>query len=85
VGAGGVGEAVGPFPQEGLDECFGFAVGLWPSWAGVAAFDPEFGAGVAPGEGAVAVAVVAEDALDDDPALGVPGDGAAEERDAVCG
>jgi hypothetical protein len=78
-----VGEAVGPFPEKGLDERFGLAVGLWPSWSGVAAFDREVGAGVTPGEGAVAVAVVAEDPLDRDPALGVPGDGAAEERDTI--
>jgi hypothetical protein len=77
-----VGEAVGP-AEQGLDECFGFAVGLWAPWSGVAALDAELGAGVAPGEWALAVAVVAEDSLDRDAAFGVPGDGAMEEGDAV--
>ena len=38
-----------------------------------------------PALGAVAVAVVAEDTLDGDVALGVPGDGAAKEGGAVAG
>ena len=35
--AGWVGEAVGPFAQQRLDQRFGFAVGLGPVWARVAA------------------------------------------------
>jgi hypothetical protein len=49
VGAAGVGEAVGPFAQERFDEGFGFAVGLRPSGACVAAGDAELGAGRRPG------------------------------------
>ena len=83
VVAGGVGEAVGPFAQQCLDERFGFAVGLRSPRSGVSALDAELGAGVSPGEGAVAVAVVGEHSFDCDPTLGVPADGAAEEGDAV--
>ncbi len=85
VGAGGVGEAVGPFAQERLDERFGFPVGLGPWWSGVAAADLELSADGRPGLGAVAVAVVGEDGLDGDVALGVPGDGAPKEGGASRG
>ena len=47
VAAGGVGEAVGRFAEQGFDEGFGFAVCLWPAWPGVAALDAQLGAGVA--------------------------------------
>jgi hypothetical protein len=85
VVACGVGEAVGPFAQQCLDGCFGFAVGLWPAGSGVAAADLEFLAGGCPGVGAVAVAVVGEDALDLDAVVAVEADGAVEEGDAVGG
>ena len=58
VDAAGIGEAVCPFAEQCLDECFGFAVGLWSAGSGVAAADLEFLAGGGPGVGAVAVAVV---------------------------
>ena len=79
-----VGEAVGPFAQQCLDERLGLAVGLWPSWSDVASLDLERVARVTPGKGAVAVSVVGEDAFDRDPLLGVPGDGATEEGNAVA-
>ena len=66
VAAGWVDEAVGPFPQQGCDQGFGLAVRLWPAWPRVAALDAELGAGVAPCEAAVAVAVVGDDSLDVD-------------------
>jgi hypothetical protein len=47
--------------------------------------DAELGAGVAPGEGAVAVAIVGEHAFDADALLRVPADGPAKESDAIVG
>src|SRR5215207_5050716 len=78
-----VGVAVRPLAEESLDERFRLAVGLRPAGTGVAAGDPELGAGARPGVRAVAVAVIAEHAFDHDPALAVPADGAVQEGDAV--
>ena len=43
--AGVVAKAVGPLAGEGLDEAFGFSVGLRPVRAGEEVFDPEFATG----------------------------------------
>jgi hypothetical protein len=40
---------VGPFAEDGLDEAFGFAVGLGAAWPGAAVFDLELCAAL--GEG----------------------------------
>jgi hypothetical protein len=76
---------VGPLAQQGLDEGFGFAIGLRSPWACVAPLDAELGAGVAPGEGAVAVAVIREHAFDVDALSCVPAEGSTKESDAVVG
>jgi hypothetical protein len=47
--------------------------------------DRKPGAGIAPGEGPIAVAVVGENALDVDAVLAVEGDGSPQEGDAVSG
>ena len=78
-----VGEAVGPLAEERLHERLDLAVGLRTAGARVAALDAERSASGSPGVGAVAVAVVAEDALDADAVVGIPGVCAAKERDAI--
>src|SRR5215831_3160497 len=85
VCAGVVGEAVGPFALQRIDQCFRFAVGLWSPRAGVAASDAEFGAGLTPEAGAVSVAVVGEHAFNGYPVLTEPAGSAAEELGAGCG
>ncbi len=85
VGARGVRKAVSPLAQQCLDERLGLSVRLRPARAGVAASDPELGAGLCPGVRAVTVAVVGEHALDRDPTLPVPGRRSTQEGDAVGG
>src|SRR5215207_3730663 len=76
-------ETVGPLAKERFDQRLGLAVGLRTTRSRVAPLDPELDTGIAPGKGAIAVAVVGEDALDDDTSLCVPTDGPAQEGDAV--
>ena len=85
MAAGGVGEAVGPFAQQGFDQRFGFAVGLGSAWPGVAAGDAQLDAGVAPGKAAIAVAVVGEHSLDRDAVIGIPAGRAGQEAGTVLG
>src|SRR5215211_1791071 len=80
--AGGVGEAVGPLAEQRFDQRLRLAVRPRRVAAGVAAPDPELGAGVAPAVGVVALRVVGEDALDADAAVAVPCDGTGEEGGA---
>lgn len=78
----GVGEAVGPFAQERLDQRLRFPVRLRPIGTGEAAADAVAGADEPPGAGAVGAGVVGEDARDDDALLAVPGERAGEEGGA---
>src|SRR5580692_6175002 len=79
-GFGGVRLGVGPFVGPGAVEALDFAVGLGPVGAGPLVGDAELGAGCGPWQGAVAAAVVGQDALDGDAELGVPGVRAVQER-----
>ena len=70
VATGGVAAGIGPLPGEGLDEAFGFAVGLGPVGSGEAVFDAQVPAGVPEAERSVGGAVVGEDRFDLDPVEG---------------
>ena len=53
LGGGGVGACVGPFPQRGLDEALGLAVGLGRVEPGSDVLEPEPSAGAIEGKGFV--------------------------------
>ena len=72
---------VGPLAQSGLDKAFRLAVGAGSVRAGEAVLDGELEAGGAEVSGAIAGAVVGEQAADGDAVLGVEGDGGAQEGD----
>ena len=73
-----IGTGVGPFAGDGLDEAFGFAIGLWAIGACEGVFEAEFLAGGGEEFGAVGGAAVSEDAFDGDAVVLVEGDGLAE-------
>ena len=79
--AGGVGFGVGPFFGEGLDEAFGFAVGLRAIGSGAFVLDAELEAFVGEGVGEVGGAVIGEDAFDVDTVCGVEGESLMEGAD----
>src|SRR5579862_10015404 len=66
-----VGGGIGPFPEEGLDKAFGFAVGAGTIGPGETPANAEFGADLTESMRAITTAVVAEHALDADPESGV--------------
>ncbi len=70
---------VGPLAQGGLNEAFGLAVGAWRVRTGETVLDAELEAGGVEVAGAIAGAVVGEQAADGDAVLGVEGDCGAQE------
>ena len=76
--AGSVASGVGPFPGDGLDETFGFAVGLGAVGSGKAMFEAELLAGLGEGVGAVAGATISHDGLGRDAMEAIEGDGLVE-------
>ena len=66
-------------------EALDFAVGLGPIGPGAFVSDAERSAGVAPGVGAVAAAVVGEDSFDGDSSFCEPGHGAFQDSDSGLG
>jgi len=75
---------VGPLAQSGLNETFRLAVGAWSVRAGEAVLDAKLEAGGAEVAGAIAGAVVGEQAANGDAVLGIEGDGGAQESDGGC-
>ena len=73
--------AVGPAVEQGADEAFGFAVGLWAPRSRAEMADPEAAAGEGVDGGDVGAAVVGEDAFDLDAVAGEEGECALEEAD----
>ena len=73
---------VGPLAQGSLDEAFGLAVGARSVGTGESVLDAELEAGSAELSGAIAGAVVGEQAADGDAVLGVEGDGGVQEGDS---
>src|SRR5260370_650299 len=72
---------VGPLAQCGLDEAFSLAIGARSVRTGKAVLDAELEAGGAKRTGAIAGAVVGEQAANGDSVLGVEGDGGTQEGD----
>src|SRR5271157_185020 len=70
---------VGPFPQRGLDEALGFAVGAGGVGASAQVANAETTAGSGEEAGVVAGGIVGEDTTDADAEAGVVGDGSAQE------
>jgi len=66
-------------------ETFDLAVGLRPVGPGPFRCDAKVCAGIAPGEGSVAAAVVGQDAFNAHAALGEPGDGVVQDVDGGVG
>src|SRR5438067_5941392 len=62
----GIGLGVSPFPERGLDEALGLAVGFRRVGLGADVLEAEVAASVAEGEGLIAAAVVGHDADDGD-------------------
>ena len=61
-----ISDGIGPFPEGGLDEALGLAVGFGRVGLGAEVFDAELPAGVAEGEGFITTAIVGHDAGDGD-------------------
>ena len=76
----GIAPGVGPFAEQRLDEALGLAVGAGGIGPRAQVPDAELGASVCEAT-LVAGSVVAQDALDDDPLVCVPGMGAAQKPD----
>jgi len=74
----GIGLSVGPFPECGLDEAFGLAVGLGAIGFGEEMLEAELMAGGCEGLGAIGGAAIGEDLLDVDAVGGVEGEGLVE-------
>src|SRR5437870_3278461 len=76
---------VGALAQSGLDEAFRLAVGAGSVRTGEAVLDAELEAGGVEVPGAIAGAIVGEQAADGNAVLGVEGDGGAQEGDGGLG
>ena len=77
----GVVADVSPFPQSGLNEAFGFAVGARSVGTSKAMADAEFLTGGAKAMGAVAMSVVGEQAANGDAVLGIESNSGTQELD----
>ena len=66
-----IGAGIGPFPERGLDEAFGLAVGAWGVGAGEAVFDVLTEESAAKGPITVATSVVGQQAANGDAEAGV--------------
>src|SRR2546430_14346036 len=79
------GSGISPFSQRGLDEAFGFAVGLRGVRLNPDVLDSELFAGAGEGFGEVAATIVSHDAFDGDAEAPEVGDGGDQERDGAFG
>jgi hypothetical protein len=75
VVGGVIGPGIGPLAGDGLDETFGFAIGLRPIRFGEGVFETQFLAAGSEESGAVGGATIGEDALDGDAMILVKADG----------
>jgi hypothetical protein len=78
-----IGANLGPLAEGGLNEAFGLAVGARGIGTGEAVLDAELEAGGAEVAGAIARAVVGEQAVDGDAVLGIEGDSGCTKAMAV--
>ena len=74
-----IGSCIGPFAKRGLDEAFGFAVGLGGVWPGEDLAKTEAFAGCSETLGAVARAIIGHHTLDPDTQPGIIGDSGLKE------
>jgi len=72
---------IGPFPQSGLDEAFGLAIGSWGVGTSEAVRNIEFRAGLSKLAGAIAGAVIGQQTANGDAVELVKGDGIVEKLD----
>src|SRR5260370_17927622 len=77
------GSGISPFSQCGLDEAFGFAVGLRGVRLNPDVLDSELFAGAGEGFGEVAATIVSHDAFDGNAEAPEVGDGGHQERDGA--
>ena len=77
------GSGISPFSQRGLDEAFGFAVGLRGVRLNPDVLDSELFAGAGEGFGEVAATIVSHDAFDGNAEAPEVGDGGDQERDGA--
>jgi hypothetical protein len=75
VVAGTIGSGIGPLAGDGLDEAFGFAVGLRSVGLGEEMLEAESPAGGGEGFGTIGGAAIGQELLDFDPVGGVEGEG----------
>jgi hypothetical protein len=61
---GVIGASISPLAGDGLDEAFGFAVGLGAVWSGEVVSEVKFSTGMSEEPGAVCRAAIGEEALD---------------------
>ncbi len=80
-----VGVCVGPFSENGLDEALGFSVGSGGEWTGVEVSDACLFASLVEEAGAVAAAIVGEEALHGDSEAMEEGEGVGEEGGGATG
>src|SRR4051812_37601035 len=80
-----MGLSVGPFPECGLDEAFGLAVGFWRIGLSANVLNAQVSASVTEGEGFVTTAVVGHDAGDGDAEAFVVSHGRQEEGNGTLG
>ena len=78
-----IGDCVGPFAQSGLEEAFGFSVGLWGVGAREDVAQVEGFAGFLEGLGAVARAIVGHDAFNPYSEFAIIGQGGLEKGDGA--
>src|SRR5215471_13900646 len=77
------GSGISPFSQRGLDEAFGFAVGLRGVRLNPDVLDSELFAGAGEGFGEVAATIVSHNAFDGNAEAPEVGDGGDQERDGA--
>ena len=77
------GSGISPFSQRGLDEAFGFAVGLRGVRLNPDVLDSELFASAGEGFGEVAATIVSHDAFDGNAEAPEVGDGGDQERDGA--
>jgi hypothetical protein len=83
LGRSRIGQRIGPFPQRGLDEALGLAVGPGRIGPGSEVLEPEPSAGPGKDAGAVARAVVGHHAQHADAEAGVVGERSLQEGDGA--
>ena len=80
-----IGDPIGPFPEGGLYEALGLAVGSRGVESGTDMADVEFGTEISEDPGSVARSMVGHNAFNGDPEVLIVGDGGLEKGDCASG